>query len=104
MFIAYSRKLAIDIYKRIKQVNSSVVLIISPQPNDEEEIKEMLIKREENIEIFRKENDNTYQIAIVVDMLCTGFDMPCLKAIFLDTVKSEEHDIFQTITRVNRVF
>lgn len=104
MFIAYSRKMAIDIYKRIKQVNPFVVLIISPQPKDEEEIKEMLTKREENIEVFRKENDNTYQIAIVVDMLCTGFDMPCLKAIFLDTVKSEEHDIFQTITRVNRTF
>ena len=30
--------------------------------------------------------------------------MPCLQAVFLDTPKNEDHDIFQTISRPNRQF
>jgi type I site-specific restriction-modification system R (restriction) subunit len=67
-------------------------------------LNEIVVNNKENIDIFSNNQNKTYQIALVLDMLNVGFDMPCLQAVFLDTPKSEDHDIFQTISRPNRIF
>lgn len=48
-----------------------------------------------------KDDKSNFQIAIVVDMWITGFDVPCLKVLYNDKPLSQ-HTLIQTISRVNR--
>lgn len=50
-----------------------------------------------------KNNDSNFQIAIVVDMWITGFDVPSLAVLYNDK-PLKKHTLIQTISRVNRVF
>ncbi len=52
---------------------------------------------------FKNINSN-FKIAIVVDMWLTGFDVPFLDTIYIDKLLKQEHNIIQTISRVNRAF
>ena len=51
---------------------------------------------------FKNSNSN-FQIAIVVDMWITGFDVPSLAVMYIDK-PLQKHTLIQTISRVNRVF
>ena len=104
MFIAYSSQVVEELYQRMKKISCHVIPIISPNKKLSKEVNEIVANNEKNIEIFRSEQNENYQIALVLDMLNVGFDMPCLQAVFIDTIKSEDHDIFQTISRPNRQF
>ncbi|KLL03909.1 MAG: type I deoxyribonuclease HsdR [Mycoplasmataceae bacterium RV_VA103A] len=104
MFIAYSSKIVESLYWRMKNYSPHVIPIISSNKELSKELKEIIANNKENIDIFSSSKNKVYQIALVLDMLNVGFDMPCLQAIFLDTPKSEDHDIFQTISRPNRIF
>ena|SRR2546421_11618862 len=104
MFIAYSSKVVEELYQKMKNYSSHVVPIISPNKKLSKEIIEIVANNEQNIETFRSEQNKNHQIALVLDMLNVGFDMPCLQAVFIDTPKNEDHDIFQTISRPNRKF
>ncbi|CAG8829506.1 24222_t:CDS:2 [Racocetra persica] len=88
----------------MKNYSPHVIPIISSNKELSKELKEIIANNKENIDIFSSSKNKVYQIALVLDMLNVGFDMPCLQAIFLDTPKSEDHDIFQTISRPNRIF
>lgn len=46
---------------------------------------------------------SNFQIAIVVDMWVTGFDVPSLAVMYVDK-PLKRHSLIQTISRVNRVF
>ncbi len=48
-----------------------------------------------------KDDKSNFQMAIVVDMWITGFDVPCLKVLYNDKPLSK-HALIQTISRVNR--
>lgn len=50
-----------------------------------------------------KNNNSNFQIAIVVDMWITGFDVPSLAVMYNDK-PLKKHSLIQTISRVNRVF
>ncbi|HBI2180908.1 TPA: DUF3387 domain-containing protein, partial [Listeria monocytogenes] len=50
-----------------------------------------------------KNNNSNFQIAIVVDMWITGFDVPSLAVMYNDK-PLKKHTLIQTISRVNRVF
>lgn len=43
-------------------------------------------------------------LVIVVDRLLTGFDAPCLSAIFIDRQPMGPHDLIQAFSRTNRIF
>lgn len=43
-------------------------------------------------------------IVIVVDRLLTGFDAPCMSAIFIDRQPMGPHDLIQAFSRTNRIF
>ncbi len=51
-----------------------------------------------------KDINSNFKIAIVVDMWLTGFDVPFLDTIYIDKLLSQEHNIIQTISRVNRAY
>ncbi len=59
-------------------------------------------QRKELAENFKDEN-HTFNLAIVVDMWLTGFDVPCLGTMYIDK-ELEKHNLMQTIARVNRVY
>ena len=46
---------------------------------------------------------SNFQIAVVVDMWITGFDVPSLSVMYIDK-PLKKHTLVQTISRVNRVF
>lgn len=50
-----------------------------------------------------KNDQSNFQIAIVVDMWVTGFDVPSLSVMYIDK-PLQKHTLIQTISRVNRVF
>ena len=50
-----------------------------------------------------KNDESNFKIAIVVDMLITGFDVPSLAVMYVDK-PLQKHTLIQTISRVNRVF
>lgn len=50
-----------------------------------------------------KNNNSNFQIAIVVDMWITGFDIPSLAVMYIDK-PLQKHTLIQTISRVNRPF
>ncbi|MEM4384138.1 MAG: HsdR family type I site-specific deoxyribonuclease [Candidatus Caldarchaeum sp.] len=56
----------------------------------------------DTIEKFKEENQNP-RIAIVTDMLLTGFDSPILQTIYLDK-PLKEHRLLQAIARTNRPY
>lgn len=43
-------------------------------------------------------------LVIVVDRLLTGFDAPCMSAIFIDRQPMGPHDLIQAFSRTNRIF
>ena len=51
---------------------------------------------------FKNEKSN-FKIAMVVDMWLTGFDVPFLDSIYIDK-PIQQHNLIQTISRVNRKF
>ncbi|MEG7978555.1 MAG: DEAD/DEAH box helicase family protein [Mollicutes bacterium UO1] len=104
MFICYSSIVIEKLYDRMNKISPHVVPIISPNEKLNPEIKKIVDKNRENIAIFRDSRNKTYQIALALEMLNVGFDMPCLQTVFIDTPKTEDHDIFQTISRPNRQF
>lgn len=50
-----------------------------------------------------KNPKSKFQIAIVVDMWTTGFDVECLDTMYVDK-PLQQHTLVQTISRVNRVY
>ena len=50
-----------------------------------------------------KRADSTFDIAIIVDMWLTGFDVPSLHTLYIDK-PMQGHGLMQAIARVNRVF
>lgn len=59
-------------------------------------------KRKELAKRFKDPND-PFKLVIVRDMWLTGFDAPCLHAMYVDR-PMQGHGLMQAIARVNRVF
>ena len=51
-----------------------------------------------------KSRNEQLDLVIVVDRLLTGFDAPCLSAIFIDRQPMGPHDLIQAFSRTNRIF
>jgi len=80
-------------------------MVMTRNKDDEKELYDLLgdkDARKELDRLFKQERSN-FKIAIVVDMWLTGFDVPCLDAIYIDK-PIQQHSLIQTISRVNRTF
>ena len=132
MFVCADRFIAYDFYKIVKEMrpewcvekkhpDNIVVSIeeenkLKPMPmmkmvmtrgkDDPKDLYDLLgndAERSEAAIQFKNINSN-FKIAIVVDMWLTGFDVPFLDTIYIDKLLKQEHNIIQTISRVNRAY
>ena len=131
MFVSSSREIAHDFYKQLillrpewakvkvaddgvelsdqekKEIKpmERVKLIMTRNKDDDKTLYDMLGTKDYRKELDRqfKNEKSNFKIAIVVDMWLTGFDVPFLDTIYIDK-PLQEHNLIQTISRVNRKF
>ena len=109
MIVAYSRPIAMKIYRRILELRPAwtekVAVIATQGNNDPEEWRQIIGNKAHKDDLARKfkDNDSPLKIAIVVDMWLTGFDVPSLATMYVYKPMSG-HNLMQAIARVNRVF
>ena len=109
MIVAYSRTIAMKIYKRILELRpgwtEKVGVVMTSGNNDPEEWRQIIGNKHHKDELAKKFKDNNspMKIAIVVDMWLTGFDVPSLATMYVYKPMSG-HNLMQAIARVNRVF
>ncbi|WP_194852329.1 type I restriction endonuclease subunit R [Nonlabens antarcticus] len=131
MFVSSSREIAYDFYKELialrpewaetkvaeegaqlteqekKEIKpmERVKLIMTRNKDDDKKLYNMLGTKDYRKELDRqfKNEKSNFKIAIVVDMWLTGFDVPFLDTIYIDK-PVQEHNLIQTISRVNRKF
>ena len=83
-----------------------IKMVMTRGKDDPKELYDMLgtdDDKKEDAKQFKNIKSN-FKIAIVVDMWLTGFDVPFLDTIYIDKLLKQEHNIIQTISRVNRAY
>ncbi|MDR0913496.1 MAG: type I restriction endonuclease subunit R [Methanobrevibacter sp.] len=109
MVVAYSRRIAIEIYKKLLNLRSNwidkVNVVASSSNKDPEEWHEIIGTKSHKQELAKrfKDNEDPFKIAIVVDMWLTGFDIPSLATMYIFK-PMKDHTLMQAIARVNRVY
>ena len=109
MIVAYSRSIAMKIYKRILELRpewqEKVAVVMTESNKDPEEWRKIIGNKHHKEELAKKfkDNESPLKIAIVVDMWLTGFDVPSLATMYVYKPMSG-HNLMQAIARVNRVF
>ena len=109
MIVGYSRKIAIEMYKKILELRpkwkDKVAVVMSGSNKDPEEWHEIIGDKSHKklLEKKFKDDNDPLKIAIVVDMWLTGFDVPSLATMYVYKPMSG-HNLMQAIARVNRVF
>ncbi|WP_333783956.1 type I restriction endonuclease subunit R [Thermocrinis sp.] len=108
MVVVISRKVAVELYKAIKSIPDapSIEVIMSGNKKKDPEDYHPFIRNKDQLEEILnnfKNPEKDPKIVIVVDMLLTGFDVPCLHTMYIDK-PMKNHNLMQAIARVNRVF
>ena len=109
MIVAYSRPIAMKIYRRLLEVRpdwkEKIGVVMTSGNNDPEDWKEIIGTKHHKEELARKfkDNDDPMKIAIVVDMWLTGFDVPSMHTMYVYK-PMRGYNLMQAIARVNRVF
>jgi type I restriction enzyme R subunit len=89
MIVAYSRAIAMKIYKRILELRpgwtEKVKVVMTESNKDPEEWRSVIGNKHRRDELAKefKDNDSPMKIAIVVDMWLTGFDVPSLATMYV---------------------
>lgn len=109
MIVAYSRPIAIKIYRKILELRPTwkekVAVVMTGSNKDPEDWKDIIGTKAHKEELARrfKDNDDPLKIAIVVDMWLTGFDVPSLATMYVYK-PMHGYNLMQAVARVNRVF
>lgn len=109
MIVAYSREIAMKIYKRMLEFrpswNKKVKVVMTESNKDPEEWRTVIVNKRHRDELAKefKDNNSELKIAIVVDMWLTGFDVPSLATMYVYK-PMQGYNLMQAIARVNRVF
>ena len=109
MIVAYSRAIAMKIYRRILELRPAwtekVAVVMTESNKDPEDWRQIIGNKHRRDELAQKFKDNNspLKIAIVVDMWLTGFDVPSMATMYVYKPMSG-HNLMQAITRVNRVW
>lgn len=109
MIVAYSRAIAIDMYKKILELRPNwedkIAVVMSGSNSDPKEWHDIIGDKsyKKLLEKRFKDDEDSLKIAIVVDMWLTGFDVPSLATMYVYKPMSG-HNLMQAIARVNRVF
>lgn len=109
MIVAYSRPMAIKIYKTILEIRKGwegkIKIVMTGNNKDPEDWKKYTGNKRAREELARefKDNNSAFKIAIVIDMWLTGFDVPSMSTMYV-IKPMKGHNLMQAIARVNRVF
>ena len=109
MIVAYSREIAMKIYRRILELRpewtEKVAVVMTDSNQDPEDWRAVIGNKAHRMELAKRFKDNAspLKIAIVVDMWLTGFDVPSLATMYVYK-PMVGHNLMQAIARVNRVF
>ena len=109
MIVAYSRPIAIKIYRKLLELRpgwkDKIGAVMTSGNKDPEDWKEIIGGKGHKDEMARrfKDNSDSLKIAIVVDMWLTGFDVPSLATMYVYK-PMHGYNLMQAIARVNRVF
>lgn len=113
MIVAYSREIALKIYRRILELRPNwneegkekIAVVMTSGNDDPEDWRDIIGNKNHKIELAKafKNADSPLKIAIVIDMWLTGFDVPSLATMYMYKPMSG-HNLMQAIARVNRVF
>ena len=113
MIVAYSRPIAMKIYRRILELRpdwaeknkEKIAVVMTSDNNDPEDWRDVVGNKTYKNELATrfKDNNDPLKIAIVVDMWLTGFDVPSLATMYVYKPMSG-YNLMQAIARVNRVF
>ena len=109
MIVAYSRAIAMKIYKKILELrpgwNEKINIVMTKNNDDPEEWFDIVGDKKERDKLgqYFKAPENNLKICIVVDMWLTGFDIPCLNTMYIYK-PMQGHTLMQAIARVNRVY
>ena len=108
MIVAYSRAIAMKIYRRILELRpeweEKIGVVMTSDNNDPEDWKQTVGSKthKEKMAVKFKDDNDPLKIAVVVDMWLTGFDVPSLSTMYIYKPMSG-HNLMQAIARVNRV-
>lgn len=109
MIVAYSRPIAIKIYRRLLEMrpawSGKLAVVMTSGNGDPEEWRPIIGNdaRKKELEKAFKDDGGALKIVIVVDMWLTGFDVPSLATMYVYKPMAG-HNLMQAIARVNRVF
>lgn len=109
MIVAYSRPIAMKIYKKILDLRSSwkdkIAVVMTNSNKDPEEWNKIIGNKHHRDELAKlfKDNNSPLKIVIVVDMWLTGFDVPSLATMYVYK-PMQGYNLMQATARVNRVF
>jgi len=108
MVVTISRKVAVKLYEEMMKhpdaPSLAVVMSGNKQKDPEEFWPHIRNKKElDNLLSDFKNPEKDPKMVIVVDMLLTGFDVPCLHTMYFDK-PMKGYPLVQAIARVNRVF
>ena len=111
MIVAYSRPIAIKIYRRFLKLrpawgkSGKIQVVMTEGNQDPEEWRDIIGTKRDRMDraLQFKDVESPFKIAIVVDMWLTGFDVPCLDTMYVYK-PMVGHNLMQAIARVNRVY
>lgn len=111
MIVAYSREIALKIYKRLLELRpqwkeeGKIAVVMTGSNKDPESWREIIGDKNYKEDLARqfKDSDSPLKIVVVVDMWLTGFDVPSLTTMYIYK-PLVEHNLMQAIARVNRVY
>lgn len=109
LIVAYSRQIALKIYRRILELRpdwtKKIAVVMTSGNKDPEDWREIIGNKAHKNELAKefKDNKSELKLAIVVDMWLTGFDVPSLATMYVYKPMNG-HNLMQAIARVNRVF
>jgi type I restriction enzyme R subunit len=115
MFVAMSRRIAVDFYNAIiklrpewhsedkKQGVIKVIMTSTSSDPEDWQIHHTTKQDRKDLGERLKDPNDSLKIVIVRDMWLTGFDAPCLHTLYVDK-PMKGHNLMQAIARVNRVY
>lgn len=109
MIVAYSRPIAMKIYEKLLKLRPNwkdkLGVVMTSGNDDPEEWRQIIGNKshKENMARRFKDDEDSFKIAIVVDMWLTGFDVPSLATMYVYKPMAG-HNLMQAIARVNRVY
>ena len=109
MIVAYSRSIAVKMYRAILSMRpdwtDKIAVVMTGSNQDPEDWKAIVGTDQTRAQTGKdfKDDESPLKIVIVVDMWLTGFDLPSLSTMYVFK-PMHGHNLMQAIARVNRVY